>query len=440
MEHGRPYNVEFKVRRLTDARIIDIQSFAEYDSSNRIVFGVIHDITAHRKADEEKEKLEAQLLQAQKMELIGQLAGGIAHDFNNILTAISGFGFLLKLQLKESDSGTMYINQILEAAERAAVLTQSLLAFSRKQHSNPQPAALNSIILKTENMLVSMIGEDIQLTLNLTEQNNSVCADSNQVAQILMNLATNARDSMLKGGTVIIGTERAVIDEAYIKMHGYGSIGNYIVMTVTDSGMGMDKQTRQRIFEPFFTTKPVGKGTGLGLSMVYGIVKQHVGFINVYSELGTGTTFKVYLPAFEMIVEDRESPELFAHKGCTETILVVDDDIALRKALTGMLKEFGYTVIEAHDGNDAVTKFRALKDEIHLILMDVIMPNKGGGDAYQEIKAMQPSVKIILTSGYTGDYLSGKMLMEENVQFISKPISPKELFDKIRSVLSNGTA
>jgi PAS domain S-box-containing protein len=412
------------------------------DEAGRVIGfeGTARDITERKQAEEERAKLEAQLLQAQKMEAVGQLAGGVAHDFNNILAAISGFGFLLNLQLKGNDKGTQYVSQILQAAERAATLTQSLLAFSRKQHINPQPIDLNATIRMTEIILARTIGEDIRLSLQLTEENTSVLADSNQIAQILINLATNARDSMPKGGALTIGTARSFIDEAFMKMHGYGSSGDYVVMIVTDSGMGMDEATRKRVFEPFFTTKEVGKGTGLGLSMVYGIVKQHNGFIDVYSEIGTGTAFKVYLPALEMRAEVQELNGNFEPESATETILVVEDDSVVRRALTEMLQSVGHTIIEACDGDEAVTKFLEHKDEIHLVLMDVIMPRKSGGDAYQELKAIQPAVKIILMSGYAGDYLTGKLSMEDDVHFIEKPVSPKELFEKIRSVLSNGTA
>jgi CheY-like chemotaxis protein len=294
---------------------------------------------------------------------------------------------------------------------------------------------LNAAIKKTETILARTIGEDIQLRLQLTDQNTTVHADSNQIEQILMNLATNARDAMPKGGVFTIRTERVSLDETFITMHGFGSRGDYAVMTVTDTGEGMDAATRKRVFEPFFTTKEVGKGTGLGLSMVYGIVEQHGGFINVYSEIGTGTVFKIYLPALETRAADYESDAHFVPEGATETILLVEDNDMLREAMTEMLKAVGHTVIEACDGDDAVTKFLAHRGEIDLVLMDVIMPRKSGGDAYQELRAIQPDLKIILMSGYAGDYLSGKLNMDEDVHFMSKPVLPKKLFEKIRSIL-----
>jgi PAS domain S-box-containing protein len=406
-----------------------------HDPDIRGLLGNYQDITGRKLAEAERAKLEAQLLQAQKMEAVGQLAGGVAHDFNNILSVIMGFGSLLDMQLKDNDKETQYVSQILQAADRGGALTQSLLAFSRKQRIYPQPMDLNAVIKKTETFLARTIGEDIQVSLQLTDQNTTVHADSNQIEQILMNLAANARDAMPKGGEFTIRTERVSLDEAFITKHGYGRSGDYAVMTVSDSGAGMDAATKKRIFEPFFTTKEVGKGTGLGLSMVYGVVEQHGGFINVDSEVGGGTVFKIYLPALDTRAADYEDNGHFEPEGATETILVVEDNNMLREAMTEMLKAVGYTVIEACDGDDAVTKFLAHKDEIQLVLMDVIMPRKSGGDAYKELRAIQPDLKIILMSGYAGDYLSGKLNMEENVHFMSKPILPKRLFEKIRSVL-----
>jgi PAS domain S-box-containing protein len=442
-ETGQPIPAsELSLIRKDGSRVSVFSSHAIVHVPGRMqeLFCMDIDLTEREIAEAEREKLEDQLVQAQKMEAIGQLAGGVAHDFNNILAAIVSFGYLLEMQLKGNEKGTQYVSQILQAAERAAALTQGLLAFSRKQHSEPQPIDLNATIQKTEKILARTIGEDIRLSLRLTEQNISVQADGNQMVQVLMNLATNARDSMPNGGDLIIGTERVLIDEAFVKMHGYGRDGEYVVMTVEDRGAGMDAATMQKIFEPFFTTKEVGKGTGLGLSMVYGIVKQHNGFIDVYSEVGKGTIFKVYLPALEMNADPHEIKQVFEPERATETILLVEDDGMLRKALTQMLQEFGHAVIEACDGEDAVAKFLEHKDEIQLVLMDVIMPRKSGRDAYHELRAIRPELKIIMMSGYAGDYLSGKLSLEENVNFIEKPVSAKSLFEKIRSVLSDGTA
>ncbi len=441
-EQGFVKDYELRLKR-KDGRVLNILASAvairdeqgnitEYHAINR-------DITERKLAEKEKENLEAQLRQAHKMEAVGQLAGGVAHDFNNILAVIVSIGYLLQMQLKENDTAMSYVSEILHAADRAAGLTQSLLAFSRKQHSNPKPINLNTTIQKTEKILARTIGEDIHLVLRLTEQNTTVNADDNQIAQILINLAANARDAMPKGGELTISTERIFLDEDFMKMHSYGRSGDYILMTFTDSGAGMDAATLQRAFEPFFTTKEVGKGTGLGLSMVYGIVKQHEGYIDANSKAGKGTAFKIYLPALEIQVEEKEDDGHFKPDGATETILLVEDDRNLRRALTQMLQRFGHTVIEAYDGDDAVTKFRRHKDDIHLVLMDVIMPRKSGGDAYLELRAIKPDLEIILMSGYAGDFLSDKLRVEEEVHFIPKPVSPKELFEKIRTVLRGGT-
>jgi len=430
--------VKLKIMRPDNGRIIDIQAFAEYDSRNGIIFGVVQDITDISNTEEEKLKLEAQLLQSQKMETIGQLAGGIAHDFNNILTAIAGFGFLLKMQMQDNPAAAHKVNQILDATDRAAALTQSLLTFSRKQISNPRPIDINETIRATEKMLATMTGEHISIVLNLTDRKTPALADSNQIVQVLMNLAVNARDSMPEGGTLTIETEKVCIDDLLLKMHEYDGACNYILISFSDTGTGMEEQTRQKIFEPFFTTKDIGKGTGLGLSIVYGIVKQHKGFIDVQSEPGAGSTFQIYLPELEMEIEKPEPDAPFEYEHFTETILIADDEQTLRQALSGMLQTFGFKVIEADSGHDAVEKFREMKDSIDLLLLDVVMPGKRGVEAYGEIFEIRSDIKVIFISGYSDDHLSGRVISDSNAHFIFKPISPKKLFDKIKSVLQAG--
>ena len=415
----------------------EVTSYPIFDDNGQVIMVVEHvrDITERKKAEDEKEKLEAKLLHAQKMEAIGQLAGGVAHDFNNILQAIFANLYILKNRQKGSGVEAEEVGEIYALSNRAVALTQSLLSFSRKQPSNLQPMDLNSAILEIEKILARTIGEDIHLSLELTGENTTVYADSNQLDQILINLAANSRDAMSKGGRLTISTEQVFLDEVFIRMHGYGRKGHYVLMTVTDTGVGMDEATLVRAFEPFFTTKEVGKGTGLGLSMAYGIIKQHDGFIDVHSEVEKGTVVMVYLPALEERAGEKENVGHFMPESATETVLLVEDDSSLRDAMTRMLQGVGYTVIEARDGDDAIAKFSERKDEIQLVLMDVIMPNRSGGDAYQKLRAIQPDVKIILMSGYAGDFLLGKLSMEEDVHFLTKPISPKELFEKIRSVL-----
>ncbi|MEW6676216.1 MAG: PAS domain-containing protein, partial [Nitrospirota bacterium] len=289
------------------------------DGSPSAVIEIFRNITEHK-------RLKEQLLQAQKMEAVGQLAGGIAHDFNNILTAIIGYGTLLNTEMGKDDPLKNYVKQILSSSERAVKLIQALLAFSRKQIINLRPINLNGIIIALEKLLSRIIGEDIELSTVLADEDLTVIADSTQIEQVLMNLATNARDAMPDGGSLIIRTESVTFDYEYIKTHGYGMPGPYVLLSVEDTGVGMAKDQRERIFEPFYTTKEVGKGTGLGLSIVYGIIKQHNGYINVYSESGKGTTFKIYLPLIKSKVEEEKSADLSIIKRGTETILVAEDD------------------------------------------------------------------------------------------------------------------
>ena len=380
--------------------------------------------------------LEEQLRQAQKMEAIGQLAGGIAHDFNNILTAIFGFATLAQMKIPEGDPLRSNIDQVLAAAERAAGLTQSLLTFSRKQVLNLRPVSLNEVISKVDKFVGRIIGEDIKLQLVFKEDNIVVNADSGQIEQVLMNLATNARDAMPQGGVFSIVTETVDIDQEYIDFYGYGNPGFYARITVSDSGTGIDSETKKRIFDPFFTTKEVGKGTGLGLSIVYGIVKQHKGFINVYSEPGRGTTFSVYLPLMrgEQIVRAEQAGTQYPVGG-SETILLAEDDAIVRDLSRTVLVEFGYTVIEAGNGEEAVRKFLENRDKVQLLLFDIVMPKKNGKEAYDEIRRVGGEVKVIFLSGYPAEVISNTGLLEKGCNLIMKPVHPQNLLRQIREEL-----
>ena len=386
---------------------------------------------------EEKKSLHAQLLHSQKMEAVGTLAGGIAHDFNNILTAIIGYGNVMRMKLKDTDPHREYLDHILAAAERAAGLTHSLLAFSRKQIINPQPVALNEIITRVQKLLARLIGEDIELRIDLCNPGPTILADSGQLEQLLMNLATNARDAMPSGGCFTLATELANIDEQYTSHHGYGEAGEYAVVSVSDTGMGMDEQIRARIFEPFFTTKETGKGTGLGLSIVYGIVKAQKGYINCYSEPGKGTTFKIYLPLIHGQAGIGDAAEIRHPQGGRETILVAEDNEEVRKLTVNILGEFGYTVIEALDGDDAVKKFMENRGAVNLLLFDIIMPHKNGKDAFDEIRKIRPDIKAIFTSGYTADIVRQRGFLDEGLTLLTKPLSPRDLLTKIREVLDS---
>ncbi|MEW6067253.1 MAG: ATP-binding protein [Nitrospirota bacterium] len=390
--------------------------------------GLIEDIT-------ERKKLEAQLLQAQKMEAMGTLAGGIAHDFNNILTAIISYGNILLMKMKRDEPLRNYIERILNSSEKATSLVQSLLAFSRKQITILKPLDVNAVIKNIESLLSRIIGEDITLRISLAVGDLTAMADSSQMEQILMNLATNARDAMPEGGIFEIGTEVVEINREFTIAHGFGSPGKYALISVSDTGTGIDEKTKEKIFDPFFTTKEVGKGTGLGLAIVYGIIKQHNGYINCYSEQGRGTTFKIYLPLIKSKMEKKEDASVSFFKGGEETILVAEDDVEVRNTVTELLKEYGYKVIEAVDGKDAIDKFNDNRDKIQMLLLDVIMPKKNGKEVYEAIKKIKPDIKVIFMSGYVADIIHKKGIIEDGLDFILKPFSPSTVLTKVREVL-----
>ena len=415
----------------------DGELFWEYATISPIVNkeGIITHFLAIKEDITEKKALEEQLFQAQKMEAIGQLAGGIAHDFNNILTAIIGFSSLIEMDMDKGDPQRDNLNHIFAAADRAANLTKSLLAFSRKQIMNPQPINLNQIIKNIEKFLQRIIGEDIVLKTICHQDVLTVKADCGQIEQVLMNLAVNARDAMPHGGILSIDTRFAEIGSDFIKAHGYGEPGQYALVSLTDSGLGMDEITRKRVFDPFFTTKELGKGTGLGLSIVFGIIKQHNGFINVYSEPGVGTTFNIYLPLIQADLNGKiNHVDEIPGKG-TETILVADDDAALLELTEKILGQFGYTVITAVDGLDAVNKFSENKVSIELVILDIIMPKMNGKEALDEILKIRPGMKSIFISGYTADIIHNRGILDESLVFIAKPLKPTELLQKVREVL-----
>ncbi len=384
----------------------------------------------------ERQKLEDQLRQAQKMESVGTLAGGIAHDFNNILTAIIGYGHIALMKLEPDNLQRQNIMNILASADRATYLTQGLLAFSRKQMSNKKQVDLNDIMKKIENFLRRIIGEDIEFVTNLHSTSLPVFVDVNQIEQVLMNLSTNARDAMPKGGVLTVAIESVHLDDEFSKRHGFGKNGFYGMITVSDTGIGMSKEIQKRMFEPFYTTKEVGKGTGLGLSIIYGIVKQHNGFITVDSEPDKGTTFRMYLPIIEPAVSESITTEqpIGPMRG-TETILLAEDEETLRELMRSMFEEFGYEVIVAVDGEDAVRKFAENKDRIHLFLSDLIMPKKTGKEAYDEIRKMRPDINTIFMSGYSPDVIRDKTALGNGATIIYKPISPMDLLKRVRSVL-----
>ena len=380
-------------------------------------------------------RLEAQLLQSQKMEAIGQLAGGVAHDFNNILTAIIGYASLLRMTVEEDDPARAYVEPILTSAEKAANLTRGLLAFSRKQIIEPKAIDLNEGIRKVEHLLVRLISEDIELKTSYCEGPLTIFADIGQMEQVLINLATNARDAMPEGGFFSIETEIVMFSKGAGGDGGGDKPKKYALISISDTGGGMSKDTVEHIFEPFFTTKEIGKGTGLGLSIVYGIIKQHNGHIEVYSEIGHGTTFKIYIPLVKALTEEEQQVEQSKPRGGKETILLAEDDDITRELTRIVLEKFGYTVLEAIDGEDALEKFSMHKDRLDLIMLDVIMPKKNGKAVYEIIKTFKPDMKVLFLSGYTADIVHKKGIFEDNINFVSKPIVPDDLARKIREVL-----
>lgn len=406
---------------------INVSMLRDESGKHLSLLSIVEDLT-------EKKKLEEQFRQSQKMEAIGILAGGVAHDFNNILMAIMSFGAMAKKRIKEDDHMKLFIDEILAGADRAAELTKGLLAFSRKQVISPRVLELNAIVKGISKMLKRIIGEDIVLKTALSKETIIVKVDSSQIDQVLLNLATNARDAMPDGGHLIIETSIVNVDNP--EMNFLKDPGQYAVLTVSDTGIGMDPITSEKIFDPFFTTKGIGKGTGLGLAMVYGIVKQHEGSITVYSESNKGTTFKIYLPTVGLNSQGTVSiavQEPLTGKG--ETLLLAEDDASVRKVTKITLEEAGYKVIEAKNGEEAVNKFIENKDSVRLLILDVIMPVQTGKDAYNAIKKIRPEQAVLFMSGYADDIVARKGILEEGLEFILKPVQPDVLLRKIRDLL-----
>ena len=430
LQNMTDYGMELRICR-TDGewRWLQIRSRPRRKGDGQVLWdGVATDITEHK-------KLEKNYLHAQKMESIGTLAGGVAHDFNNILTVIVGLGEMTLMKMAGDNPQRGNIEGILEAAERATHLTRELLLFSRKQQSERRPVDLNAIVARMEKFLHRIIGEDIALKQVPHGSSLPILADSNQLEQVLMNLAVNARDAMPQGGELILRTTETVLDEGFVATHGYGQPGLYALLTVSDSGTGMDKATQQRIFEPFFSTKEVGKGTGLGLAVVYGIIKQHDGFITVYSEPGQGSTFRIYLPLTTAVRPEIGAQQEHPVVGGTETILLAEDNDLVREMVTTVLTEAGYTVIVAVDGAEAVRKFRENAGAIQLLLFDLIMPKMNGRAAADEIHKLQPAMKTIFASGYAPDIAQQKATLDDGSKLIFKPVSPRDLLKKVRDAL-----
>jgi PAS domain S-box-containing protein len=426
------FEVEMK-RKDGNKIIVQLSVSVTRDDAGEVIGhrGIARDVT-------ERKRLEKQLMHAQKMESIGMLAGGVAHDFNNLLTAISGYGQILQDSIPADDEiSRESVEQVLNAAERATELTKSLLAFSRKQVICPKPVQVEDIIRNTGKLIKRIIGEDIELSMSFCDGEPPVMADTGQIEQVLMNLATNARDAMPHGGRLNISTREVIVRDGSETQYDLAMPGKYVQISVADTGLGIEEKHLGRIFEPFFTTKDVGKGTGLGLSMIYGAVKQHNGSILVNSIPGNGTTFRILLPAMEngRAVNDKR-PAVAAATLCgTETLLIAEDEEVVRAFMRKIFERVGYKVITAEDGEDAVEKFKENSEDISLILSDVIMPRKNGREIIEEVRRIKPAIKVLFISGYTANVMHEKGILEEGMDFIAKPFVKDELLRKVREVL-----
>ncbi len=407
----------------------DVQTSPVELSGKQYLLGIFSDIT-------ERQKLEAQLQHAQKMEAVGTLTGGIAHDFNNILNVIMGYGAMVLDKLAVGSKPREDMQLVLQAADKAAVLTRRLLVFSRKEPVNLKPFFLNELILELRKMLDRILRESIELQLNLVDLPLQVLGDAGLIEQVLMNLVTNARDAMLEGGRLTIGTGLKEIDDDFLTMEGYAKPGKYALITVADSGSGMDAETQKKIFEPFFTTKEAGRGSGLGLAISYGIIKQNHGYIWVHSKPGQGTVFDIFLP----LSEETASPDWGATtrsrvKGGNETILIAEDDPNMLNLIRITLESFGYSVITAKDGEEALAQFMQNRQRINLLLLDMILPRKSGKEVAAEISKIDPGIKILSTSGYPGNIVKSDDLITAGFDFIQKPFPSQDLLLKVREVL-----
>jgi len=427
---GAPYHIEHHITRPDGSdRIVREQSTIVHDATGRPVrmMGTVLDVTEPR-------HLEEQLRQAQKMEAVGQLAGGLAHDFNNLLTTILTMCQMLQSELPPDSTVQGDLEAIRGAAEHGSELTRKLLAFSRHQRLQMRSVAVEPLVREFLRMARRVVPEDVEVDLALETDGAAVVADPAALEQILMNLVTNARDAMRGGGRMRIEVGRATLDEEDCRAYGEGTPGDYVVISVHDNGAGMDPETQRRMFEPFFTTKPVGKGTGLGMPIVYGLVKEHSGFVRAYSELGKGTTVRVYLPAAAAIAP-HPRPVSAEARGGSETILLVEDDEALRRSGTRVLTRYGYTVITANDGREALEIVRSAAEPPDLIVSDVVMPHAGGPELLRALREAGIAAKVLFTSGYPVRDVHERTPLEPGVPFLAKPWTIQELVQRVREVL-----
>jgi two-component system cell cycle sensor histidine kinase/response regulator CckA len=410
------------------------------DSENQVIAirSTVEDITERRRTEEALRKSEEQLRQWQRVEAIGRLAGGVAHDFNNLLMTIKGCSELLLGAFDRRDPRREEVEEILKAADRATALTRQLLAFGRRQVLQPQVLDLNAVVMNMDKMLRRLIGEDIQLITSLEPEVWSVKVDPGMIEQVVMNLAVNSRDAMPSGGKLTIETSNVIHDEEYASHHVSVKPGYYVMLAISDTGCGMDKETQSHLFEPFFTTKDTGKGTGLGLSTVYGIIKQSGGNIWAYSEPGLGTTFKIYLPRVEKAAKGykpRLKPKEVGAPGGTETILLVEDEEAVRSMVSKVLQNKGYTVLEARHGNEAIKVSERYEGSINLMVTDVIMPQMSGRELAERLASMRPEMHVLYMSGYPDNTIVQHGVLEPGTAFLQKPFTINALELKVREIL-----
>ena len=429
--------VPIRYHRKKDGTAFPVEITARHFNSRgrEVHVAAIRDISFRMEVEEEKRRLQAQLLQAQKMEAIGTLAGGLAHDFNNLLQAVQGYAELVLLRPKQDEPRSRELHEIIRAAKRGAELTRQLLTFSRKVESKPQPMELNRRVEQVKELLARTIPKMIEIELRLADDLKMINADSTQIEQVLMNLAVNAKDAMPEGGRLFVETRNVSLDKAYCDTHLGARPGDYVLLMVSDTGYGMDQETLEHIFEPFFTTKGVGRGTGLGLAMVYGIVKSHNGYITCYSEVGHGTTFKIYLPTVEEAPEVPRDRVERLPEGGTETILLVDDEESVRQLGKEMLETVGYRVLIASDGEEAMGLCTQRMGDIHLVILDLIMPGIGGKSCLEALLRLDPRVKVLIASGYSVNGRLEETLRSGARAFISKPYELRDLLKRVRDIL-----
>lgn len=440
--NNQRFDKQYRIIRQSDNEIRWVQGYGEFDLDENGVpicmYGTIQDITEQKKAEEEKEKLAAQLRQSQKLESIGRLAGGVAHDFNNMLNVILGYSELIEEQLEPDNPILKEIREINRAGCRARDITRQLLAFSRKQIISPKLINANDCIQTSIKSLFHLIGEHIQLNFFPKQDLWKIKFDPSQLDQILINLSVNARDAMPKGGKLIIETDNATFDEDYCRLNTETTPGHYVLISVSDTGSGISKDSVQKIFEPFYTTKGVGAGTGLGLATVYGIVKQNQGFIHVYSEPEQGANFKIYLPCSdeENIAEAVEDESQDCGK---ESILLVEDNDLVREMTEKMLESAGYNIVTATDVDDAIRISSDLNVSLDLMLSDVVMPKMHGTDLWEKIKKNRPEIKVLFMSGYTSNVIVHNGVLEDAFSFIQKPFTRNALIKSINEALDKKT-